>query len=191
MKRLSVAVLAVTLLTGVAVAQELIINGDFEQGLEVGWTEEVRPLAGTWLFERSDTCGQPQPGFIARVRKDLGTSAALVQTVVVPSVNLTFSYTGRFRIGGGSSTCWPAAALILRYLDSANVELGNSKCVLHNEYCSWANSDTAHIIEIELPEVWAGHNLDIAREITDNLPGVNASQVTKIRVELFAYDNGT
>jgi hypothetical protein len=181
--------LALLALAAGARATELIVNGGFEQPLEVGWSDTVYQQAGAWLFERSDTCGQP--GNVARVRKDLAAYAALVQTVDVPDVDLVFSYSGRFRIGGGSSTCWPAAALILRYLGSGGIELGNTKYVLHNEFCTWGNSDTAHIIEVENPEVWVAYNLEIAREIADNLPGVNAAQVAQIKVEIYSFDSGT
>jgi len=173
-----------------AVAQELLVNGDFEQDLSVGWSYAVDSLAGSWLFERTDTLGQSS-GFAGRVEKSLAAYAALTQQVTVPNQHLVLSFDARFRIGGGSSTCWPVASVIVRYLDAAGTELGNSKFILHNEFCTWANWDTAHLIEIENPEVWANHELDIAQEIYDKLPGVNAWSVAQVRLEIQAYDNGT
>jgi hypothetical protein len=173
-----------------AVAQELLVNGGFEQDLSVGWRDTVYSLAGTWLFERSDTLGQPS-GYAARVEKSLCSYAALTQQVMVPNQHVMLSFDARFRIGGGSNTCWPVASVIVRYLDSTGTELGNSKFVLHNEFCTWANSDTAHLIEVENPEVWENHQLDIAQEIYDNLPAVNAWSVAQVRLEIYAYDNGT
>ena len=151
------------------------MNGDFEQDLSVGWKDTVYSDAGSWLFERSDTLGGPS-GYAARVEKSLCSFAALTQQVMVPNQHLMLSFDARFRFGGGSSTCWPVASVIVRYLDSTGTELGNTKFVLHNEYCTWANSDTAHLIEVENPDVWANHQLDVAQEIADNLPGVNACE---------------
>lgn len=192
MKRL-LFVLSLLLLVGLVkpvAAQELLTNGDFEQALDIGWKDSVALLAGTFLFERSDTLGQSS-GFAARVEKSLASCAALTQQVTVPNQHLVLSFDARFRIGGGSSTCWPVASVIVRYLDAAGAELGNSKVILHNEFCTWANSDTAHLIEVENPDVRANRQLDIAQEIYDNLPGVNAWNVGQVRLEIHAYDNGT
>lgn len=187
-----ISALCLTLMTGLAAplaAQELLTNGDFEQALDVGWKDTIYLLAGTFLFERSDTLGST--GGAARVRKDLASFAALAQQVNVPGVNLALSFDGRFRIGGGSSTCWPVAALIVRYQSNAGRELGNTKFVLHNEFCTWANSDTAHLVEIAAPEEWHSHQLDLARELNDFLPGVNPADVAQVRIEIHAYDSGT
>ena len=179
------------LLNGLAQATELLINGDFEQALDVGWTDTVVGTTGSYFFERTDTLGQPTPGFAARVYKYLASYASLSQTVDVPDVNLNFSLHGRLRIGGGSSTCWPVAAIILRYKNSSGSELGNTKMWVHSEYATWTSSDTAHLIEINTPETWETYGLDVAQEIASYLPGVNPTEVRKVTIELYAYDNGT
>ena len=186
-------VIVLSLLAGFvlpAAAQELLVNGDFEQDLSVGWQDTVNSLTGSWLFERSDTLGQSS-GFAGRIEKSLAAFAALTQQVMVPNQHVLLSFDARFRIGGGSNTCWPVASVIVRYLDATGTELGNTKFILHNEFCTWANSDTAHLIEIENPDAWANHQLDIAQEIYGNLPGVNAWNVAQVRLEIHAYDNGT
>ena len=191
MTKFCITLLALAALVGLARADDFLANGGFEQGLETGWSDSVYSLAGTSFFECTDSLGQPTPGFAARVRKDLASFAMLQQTVTVPGVGLVFSFDGRFRIGGGSSTCWPVATVILRYLNAADVELGNTKFILHNEFCTWGNNDTAHLIEITTPEQWGHYDLNITQEITEKLPGVNAADVARVRVEIYAYDNGT
>ena len=157
--------------------------------MSVGWTDTAVNTAGNAVFERADTLGQSTN--CARVLKNLATYASLEQTVDVPNTRLAFSFDGRFRLAGGSSTCWPVASVILRYLDAGGIELGNTKLLLHNEYCTWANSDTAHLIEIETPDEWHHKTLDVAQELGDNLPGVSPAGVAKIKVQIYAYDNGT
>jgi hypothetical protein len=182
--------LCLAVLVGILPAVEFIANGNFEQALDQGWTDTVVGTSGFGMFERTDTMGCGS-GCAARVYKTLASYAGLGQTVTIPNVNLTFSFDGRFRLAGGSSTCWPAAALFLRYQDASGNDLATTKFVLHNEFCSWGNNDTAHIVEIENPEVWNHHTLDIAQEISSNLPGLNAADVVQIQVQIYAYDNGT
>lgn len=191
MKYIVVVVLSELALVALAAANELLVNGSFEQGINVGWTSAKLDLAGSSSFECADSLRQPFSLHAARVRKDLASYAVLQQTVSVPNANLAFSFDGRFRMGGGSSTCWPAAAMILRYQNTVGLELGNTKFVLHNEYCTWSNSDTAHLVEINNPEVWRSYTLNVAQEIATNLPGVTRANVAKVLIQIYAYDNGT
>jgi len=179
------------LLAGGPVAANLLVNGDFEQPLETGWAQESSGPVGESRFERTDTMGQPNPGYAARVWRYLANYASLSQTVEVPSANLAFRLDGRLRIGGGSSTCWPVAAVILRYRDAAGTSLGNTRIYLHDQYANWVNSDTQHLIDITTPDVWTEYALDVRQEIADNLPGINPDNVRQITVQLFAFDNGT
>ena len=190
MSRMFTFVLCLAALAGWTQATELLANGDFEAPFDPAWTDTIAGTSGFGTFERTDTMGCGT-GCAARAYKTLASYAGLGQTVTVPDVNLTFSFDGRFRLGGGSSTCWPAAAVFLRYQDAAGNDLATTKFVLHNEFCTWGNNDTAHIVEIENPEVWNHHTLDIAQEISDNLPGLNAADVVQIQVQIYAYDNGT
>lgn len=169
----------------------LLVNGDFEQGLEVGWTQSSNGPVGESRFEWTDTMGQPVPGYAARVWRYLASYASLYQTVDVPGPDLEFRMDGRLRIGGGSSSCWPVAAIILRYRDASGTSLGNSRIYLHDQYCTWVDSDTQHLIDITSPDVWEEYSLNVQDELTNNLIGINPNAVRKITVDLFSYDNGT
>jgi hypothetical protein len=83
------------------------------------------------------------------------------------------------------------AAVILHYLDASGTSLGNSRIYLHNQYCTWTDSDTQHLIDITTPDVWTEYSLDVGSELAQNLPGINPNAVSKVTVDLFAYDNGT
>lgn len=189
MRLLRVLLLICVAASGRARVSELLVNGDFEQPFATGWRDTVANLAGSGYVEQLDTLGGT--GYAMRAYKELAAYTAVAQTVDVPDTNLSFSFDARFRIGGGSSTCWPVAGLVLRYRDAAGTELGNTKFILHNEFCTWSNSDTAHIVEVEVPEEWRSYNLDIANELRMKLPGVNRAEVRQITVQLYAYDNGT
>jgi hypothetical protein len=180
------------MLAGPATANEFLVNGDFEQPLDVGWTDTVASEAGTFAFERADTFGQPTPGFAAKVTKYLARYASLRQTVDVPNLDLTLSFDGRFKIAGGSSTCWPVASLWIRYSDLSGVELGNTRICRSSEYSTWVSSDTVHLIEIsDTTGAWHNYSVNLKQELAANLPGINPDNVKKVTVDLFAYDNGT
>jgi hypothetical protein len=182
--------LALAMLVGLASAN-MLVNGDFEQAIDVGWDTIAVNFAGGDTFTWSDTLGQPSPGQAVSVRKYLAQYASLNQTVDIPDVNLTLSFDGRLEIGGGSSTCWPVAAVVIRYLDSAGVSLGNTMLYLHDQYCDWPASDTQSLIEVMTPGVWTPYSIDIADELSRNLSGIAATHVRKLTIDLYAYDNGT
>jgi hypothetical protein len=184
------AVIFIAALVGLASAN-LLVNGDFEQAIDVGWDTIADNAAGGDTFTWSDTLGQPSTGHAVAVRKYLAKYASTNQTVNIPGVNLTLTFDGRLQIGGGSSTCWPVASFVVRYLDSAGVSLGNTKLYLHDQYCDWAGSDTQSLIDITTPGVWTPFSLDIASELSAHLPGIDPASVKKLTVDLYAYDNGT
>jgi hypothetical protein len=180
------------MLAGPAAADELLMNGDFEQALDVGWTDTVELSAGLYAFERSDTFGQPTSGYAAKVYKTLAYYASLRQTVDVPSADLTLSFDGRLKIGDGSSTCWPVASFWVRYADASGLELGNTRICLSSVYSTWAKSDTVSLIEItDTTGAWHNYTLNLMEELTTKLPGIDPAAVKKITIDLFAYDNGT
>ena len=190
MKKLVAIGAVLAALAGLASA-ELLLNGDFEQTLDVGWKETTYQVTGNFSYDRWDTMGQPTPGYAARSHKYLAKYAALAQTVLVDNVDLTLSFDARFQIGGGSSTCWPVAAFIIRYRDISGNELGNTKYYKHDAYATWANSDTAHLIDVSGVSGWQNYALDLRQEVTSSLPGVNPDLVRNVSIEIYAYDNGT
>jgi hypothetical protein len=172
-------------------ADELLSNGSFEQPMDVGWTDTVVGSTGSSLFEWSDTLGSPTGDHAVRVYKTLASYATLFQTVDIPNVNLVLNLDARLRIGGGSSTCWPTAAILVNYRDGAGTSLGNTRFYLHDQYNTWVSNDTQDLIEVTTPDVWRPYQLNIAEEIATKLPGISAASVAQLQVHLFAYDNGT
>jgi hypothetical protein len=183
-------IIFVAALVGLASAN-LLVNGDFEQAFDVGWDTIAENAAGGDTFTWSDTLGQPSTGHAVAVRKYLAKCASMSQTVDIPDVNLTLAFDGRLQIGGGSSTCWPVASFVIRYLDASGVSLGNTKIYLHDQYCDWAGSDTQSLIDIMTPGVWTPFSIDIADELSTHLPGIPAATVKKLTIDLYAFDNGT
>jgi len=172
--------------TGIA---NLVVNGDFEQPLETGWTDTIRSIAGSYRFEWSDTFGSGT-GYAGKAYKYLAYYASLCQAVSVPGPELSLSFDTRLVIGGGSSTCWPVAAFFIRYLDSNSKELGATCYYNHHASATWLDNDTMNLVEVT-SFGWNHYDLNIAQELATNLPGVNATAVKQVMLDLYAYDNGT
>lgn len=181
-----------SMLAGPAAAGELLVNGDFEQPLDVGWSETTKVEVGTFSFERADTFGQPTPGYAAKAYKMLARYASIYQTVDVSDVDLNLTFDARLKIGGGSSTCWPVASVWVRYADESGLELGNTRICLSSVYSTWTKSDTVSLLEIDdTTGAWHNYALDLKQELANHLSGINSNNVKKITIDLYAYDNGT
>jgi len=191
MSRIAMLSISLALLAGNPGYANLLVNGDFEQPMEVGWTVDTVNEAGDYRFEWSDTLGQPDAGSAARVYKYLARHATLSQTVDVPGTSLELDFAARLSLGGGSNTCWPVGAVVACYQDSTGAELGKTMVLLRTEFCTWVDGDTLHLIDVLEPGVWRQYRLDLGRELADYLTGINPADVARVRVELFAYDNGT
>jgi hypothetical protein len=176
--------LLVTLVLGLAAGQELLINGDFEQELTVGWAQAESGV-GTHTINR-DTSYHPDPDYEAYTYQyDNPGWARLSQAVSVPGVNLLLSFWGSFEEVGGSSSCWPAACICVNYLDAGNAVLGETR-YFYSTYANWVPSPTLSLIRITDP-AWNQYTLNIVEELSQNLPGVNPADVAKVEVVVLAY----
>ncbi|HIE05206.1 MAG TPA: hypothetical protein EYP58_00225 [bacterium (Candidatus Stahlbacteria)] len=160
---------------------ELLTNGGFEEPITVGWSR--LQYGANVIFDRS-TGHHPDPDYEIYIYKgDGGGYAKLYQTVDIPSTNLNFRSQLRFITYATGGTAWAGGALILSYLNSSNVVLGETRICNKTTYCPWKNSSTIHLI-IAPTGTWNLYEFNINDEL-ENLPGVNPSQVKKMRVAIF------
>jgi hypothetical protein len=174
------------IIIGFCSAGHLLTNGNFEQQLNVGWSQTIG-TQGT-----ADTIDRLLDIFnnnIVRVKKYDATHAILYQTVDVPTTDLEFSVLANLYAYEYNSTAtyWAAAAVCLRYLDNNNVLLGESRITSKTLHCPWISSNTLHIINQWLP--WSTYSFNINTELA-NLPGVNPSDIKKIQVALIDTTDG-
>jgi len=173
---------------GLALADNLLTNGDFEQELSVGWTQTYGGY-GNHMAERS-SWRHPDPDYEVWVQQYDGSGwNRLEQIVDVTDVDVDFSFIGKFDIGGGSSVCWPVGSVILEYYNTGGVLLGETRFCRASPYCNWTPSSTLNLIPIGGNE-WMPWSLNVLEEITYNLPGVDAEQVAKIGVAIYNYTSG-
>jgi len=174
------------IIIGFCSAGHLLTNGNFEQQLNVGWSQTIG-TQGT-----ADTIDRLLDIFnnnIVRVKKYDATHAILYQTVDVPTTDLEFSVLANLYAYeyNSTTTYWAATAVCLRYLDNNNVLLGESRITSKTLHCPWISSNTLHIINQWLP--WSTYSFNINTELA-NLPGVNPSDIKKIQVALIDTTDG-
>ncbi|MEO0107875.1 MAG: hypothetical protein ABIK62_01705 [candidate division WOR-3 bacterium] len=163
----------------------LLTNGDFEQPLDVGWQTEY---SGVVTIDR-DVGYHPDPDYEIRDSLYASGYGRLYQTVDVPGSRLILNFSAKFEIGGGSSTCWPVASIVVGYCDQLGAILGETRFYWHNSYCNWTPSSTLSLIEITDPD-WNDYSLDIVNELAQNLPGVDPNAIKKVQVSAYTYTSG-
>lgn len=175
--------LLLPLLVGFAAAN-LLTNGDFEQDLAVGWTY-TDSGTGTHYADRQ-TGYQPDPDYEAHTYQyDNPGWARLAQRVDAPGVLLDLSFWACFAESGGTSTCWPAACFSVCYYDDNSVLLGESRWY-YSTYADWTPSPTLSLHRVFDP-AWTEYSLNIADELSNNLPGVEPGDVAQVEVALLSY----
>ncbi len=181
--RLKVCLVVLVFVVGSGLSQNLLVNGDFEQELTVGWTY-TDSGSGTHQARR-DTTYHPDPDYEAWVYQyDNPGWTRLSQKVEVLNPALTLSFWAKFSESGGSSTCWPAACFQVCYYDANNNLLGETR-YYYATYANWNPSPTLSLYRITNPD-WTSYELDIQEEINNNLPGVNPDSVAKVEVALWS-----
>ena len=180
--------LVLPLLLGIALGQNLLTNGDFEQDMSVGWTA-TQGGAGSHVVERY--MGQhPDPDYEVLVQQVSGSGWTKCHQIVdITDVDVEVSFWAQFYIGGGWSTCWPVTAVFIEYLDENGLFLGDTRICHHNAYWNWVPTSTRHLITVTNPD-WTEYTYDIRQELDNNLPGVNVADVAKIGVALYDYTSG-
>ncbi|MFO7675857.1 MAG: hypothetical protein R6X12_06040 [bacterium] len=177
--------LALTLVLGLLPGQSLLVNGDFEQDLSVGWTQ-ARDGYGNQVFSRAADY-HPDADYEARVYQYGGPGwMKLGQLVTVPDTGLEFSFQAEFRIGNSSVTCWPVASVGLEYCDAGGDILGTTLFCLRDGNSNWTSTPILHLIEVTDPD-WREYRLSIGAELSGNLPGVIAADVHQVRVLMYGF----
>jgi hypothetical protein len=173
-------------LVGLGLGQGLLVNGDFEQDLSVGWKLDT---SGTYIgVDRIQGYG-PDSTWVARDSMYGFGHSRLYQIVDVPGSRLSLSFQAAFDSSGGSSSCWLVAAVVVGYYDSSSTLLGQTRFYLHNPRCNWRSSGTLSLIDVKNKN-WSQYSLDVSSELSQRLPGVNPGAIKKLGVALFDTTTG-
>jgi hypothetical protein len=176
------------LLAGICSASVLLTNGDFEQPLTTGWQQVA---SGSYSVINRATTYDPDPDYEAYAKDQYGSYARLWQTVDIPTTDLEFAVNAKLYSydNNADTLCWAGAAIDISYLDSYGQLLGETRICQVTTPCPWSNSATCHLIMAPNTD-WNPYSFNINSELA-NLPGVNAADVSKIEVALYAKTEHT
>ncbi|MEO0165572.1 MAG: hypothetical protein ABIL39_05485 [candidate division WOR-3 bacterium] len=167
-----------------ALAQNLLVNGDFEQDISVGWTKDT---SGYSIYIDRATDYEPDPDYELRVEKQTSSGYARVKQIVdIPSVNnITFSVKAKLYAydNNADTLTFAAAAVIIGYRNSSGVLLGETRICQFTAPCPWQNTPTCHLIMVN-DSLWHTHSFSLSSEL-QNLPGVNPANVQKIEIAFY------
>jgi hypothetical protein len=168
-------------------AQNLLVNGDFEQNLSVGWI--YTRSAGASAGAIRDTEFQTDPDWETADSLVYQGWSKLEQVVNAPGANLTLRFSARFAIGNGTAPCWPIACVTIGYFDGSDELLGETRFIYHDTNSHWTSTPTFSVIEVADPN-WNEYTLDVADEFARHLPGIDPGTVGRIGVALFDSTSG-
>ncbi|HEC77742.1 MAG TPA: hypothetical protein ENI34_01195 [candidate division WOR-3 bacterium] len=178
MKKIIITLLC---LAATVFAYNLLTNADFEQPLTEGWIQDH--TSTSYAIDRA-TNYDPDPDYEARVYTGTGSGyAVLYQVVDIPATDIDFSCKAKLYAYDNHTSAWCGAALRISYLNSSGSQLGETRICYKSTQCPWSNSSTMHVITTA-DSLWHDYSFNIDDELT-NLPGVNPTQVAKIKISLF------
>jgi len=178
--------LILSVLTVLASGQELVLNGDFEDGLDF-WATEANNNQGNYVIDYSPDYG-PEPGNEVRVYKYMRYYAQINQVTLVPGVDVRFSASAKLLASKGSTSGYYSyAALILEYLDAQGSSLGRTLIIKKLGSYDPQNGPYLHVIPVTSND-WENYEFVLAEEL-ENLSGISPTQV--VGVKLIIESRGT
>ena len=180
-------ILILTVFALAASGQELVRNGDFENGF-THWEQDLINNQGSYEITRS-TGYRPGPDYSARVYKYMRYYARLQQIVELPSTDVRFSVDAKLLASKGPTSGYYAnAAIILEYMNAGHSIIGHTailKSVGNFNPGSFPNQRYQYITSND----WETYEFDLNDELA-RLTGINPAHVTAIRLAIEAYGTG-
>jgi hypothetical protein len=160
---------------------QCIVNGDFEEELEIGWQQHINctsVVVMRTLYQDDD------PDYELWTLVDNGVGEVSIwQRFPIPNLDLEF--TAEIKVlASGSGQAWAVSGIGINYMDWNMDLLGRTLIGMLSYDCPWTESETFHIIEI-FDSQWYSFEFNLNDELA-NLPGVDPQQIAYLEVEVLA-----
>jgi len=169
---------ALAVFLSLAMGQELLTNGAFEEPLTTGWVQ-TQGGSGTHTINR-ETGHEPDPDYEAYCYQyDNPGWVKLSQQVETPGPVLEVSFRAKLEASTHTS-CWPAAFVSICYLNESGTRLGETR-YYSSPVTPWNASSTFHPVRVT-STAWNDYSFIVEDELSQNLPGVTPGDVRKVEI---------
>ncbi len=172
------------LMIGLVSAGNWLVNGDFEEALNTGWTSTQ---SGSYIYIDRAITYEPDPDYEVRVEKGTGNGyARLSQTIDITTPSeFTFSTKAKLYAydNNADTLTYAAAAIRIIYRNATGALLGETRICQFTAPCPWQNTSTIHLITVS-DSLWHNYSFNLQTEL-GNLPGVNPANVKKVEIALY------
>lgn len=173
---------AALLISSTALAGNLLVNGDFSQPLDSGWTVYSTGDNGIASIAAVD---EPY-GFVTQTMKG---RVSMYQVIPIEDLNAELSFSGRFHAEATKEGYGSLAKVAVVYCDADTETLGKTVFGRATGTAELVSDKTQHSIVARADKKWADYRLNISKELSTNLAGIDASKVRFLRIGLIV-DNG-
>jgi hypothetical protein len=173
---------AVLFASSTASAANLVTNGDFSLPLDSGWTVFSTGDNGTAAIAAAD---EPY-GYVAQTTKG---RVSMYQVIPVTDLDADLTFSARFHAEANKEGYGALAKLAVVYCDADTEMLGKTVFGRAAGTAVLESDETQHSIVAKADKRWADYKLNLGKEVSKNLTGVDASKVRFLRIGL-TVDNG-
>lgn len=169
---------------------KVIVNGDFEQELNIGWQRNTSGLNYSDEIARYQNLDGDND-FELVIEKINAGHIKLYQTIEFPTGDLQFSAKANLRSieYNPNASYWAAAVICLRYLNDNHQLLGETRIVSKTAHCPWQNTNTLHLINVPHMDSWYTYSFKISEELS-HLSGITVSDIKKLQIVVMDTTNG-
>jgi hypothetical protein len=166
------------------ITNDKLLNGNFEQGLEVGWQTLAKDYDGSNTVTRA---GENKNHY-AYLKKVWCGYARLFQIANLSSLDQELSVRLRLNARSNREDYSALAAFVLSYLNDKNEVLAETRIAYSTNDLS--NTPTLHIISVK-PSEWKTYNLNLKEEIANQFPKIDIAKTKKLKISLYASNDQT
>jgi hypothetical protein len=166
------------------VTNDVLLNGDFEQELNIGWQTSSNDYTGSSEITRN----QVEKNHYAHLIKDLCGYAELSQIINLDNLNQDLS--ARLNLNATSNRAGynATAAFILSFLDKENKVLAETQIAYSTDQLT--NTPVPYSYPAK-PAEWKTYTLNLKDELDKHFSKVDVSKIKKLKITLSAYNDQT
>lgn len=166
------------------VTNDVLLNGDFEEELSIGWQISSKDYAGSSEINRDKI----EKNHFAHLQKDWGGYAELSQILKLDNLNQNLSFRLNLNATSNREGYSATSAFILGFLDKNNKITSEIRIAYSTSQLT--NSSILYNYPTK-PAEWKVYTLNLKDELDKHFSKIDVSKIKKLKITLSAYNNQT